>query len=141
MTLESFTNGELFNLQEPLKQLANVDVPARVGIRIARLIRAIAREIEPINEVRNKLILKYGGRDEKGGLSVGADSPNFAQFVEEHDALMKGTTEVEFDIVALPEDVKVDVKVLVALEPFLTIEDTPNVSPDGVVKEIPVATS
>lgn len=139
MSRETFTNGQLFNLQTALKELANVDVPARVGIKIARLIRTVAHEIDPITQVRDKLILKYGAKDEKGSMSVSSNSEHWDEFLAEINALMSQTTDVTFEKVALPEDVKVDVKTLVALEPFLTIEEAPAVNPNGVVKEIPVA--
>ena len=133
MSHEVFTNAQLFALQEPLKELAKVDVPANVGIRIARLIRLIQREVEPINDVRNKLIGKYG---EKG--SINAESPNWEKFVQEHNELMWDTRKVEFEKVVLPDEAKIDVSVLVALEPFLAVADIPASSANGVTKETPV---
>ena len=131
MPFEIFTNAQLFGLQEPLKELAKVDVPAKVGIRIARLIRLIQREVEPINDVRNKLIGKYG---EKG--VVNAESPNWEKFVQEHSELMRDTRKVEFEKVVLPDEVRVGVDTLVALEPFLAVADIPGVPPNGVAADI-----
>lgn len=132
MDKETFTNGQLFTLREPLRALAKIDVPAKVGIRVARLIRKLRAEIEPIGEVRNQLIGKYGEKNEKGEPFINAESPDWKKFVEEHDALMAQTVEVEFEKVVLPDEVVVAVDVLVALEPFLAVADIPGVTPNGV---------
>ena len=150
--LETFTNGEIFSLQvdkkdekgnilspSPLRELSKLDVPAKVGIRIARLIRKLSQEIEPINDVRNKLILKYGVKDEKGQTVINAAVPQFEAFSEEHNSLMKQTTKIEFEKVVLPDEVHVALDVLVALEPFLAVADIPGISTssNGVAKEVP----
>ena len=141
MSLKTFTKGELFSFQEPLRELAKLDVPAKVGIRIARLIRAISQEIGPIEQVRNKLVMKYGKRDERGQVSVGKDSPEFDAFAKEFGSLMEEKTKVEFEKVVLPDEVHVALDVLVALEPFLAVADIPSVNPNGVAKAVVGATS
>ena len=136
MTKDRFSNGQLFTLRGPLQALAKIDVPAKVGIRVARLIRKIGAEIEPLAEVRNKLIIKYGEKNEKGEPFINAESPSWQKFVEEHDALMAQTVEVEFEKVVLPDEVVVAVDALVALEPFLAVADIAGVNPNGTPTNI-----
>lgn len=132
MAQESFTNGQLLGFQEPLKVLMQVNVPARLGIRIARLVRTLRQEIALITGVRDKLIIQYG---EKG--SIGPDSPNWVTFIREHNDLLAQTVTLEVEKVTLPADASVDIATLLALEPFLTVEDMPSPGRNGVEKEAP----
>lgn len=141
MTQETFTNGYLFSLQHPpetspLKELMKIDVPAKVGIRVARLIRLLTKEIEPIAEVHNKLIIKYGERGEKDLPFINGKSPHWDEFALERDALMGATVELDFEKVVLPDDVRIPVGVLVALEPFLAVADIAGASPNGEATNI-----
>lgn len=140
----TLTNGELYGLKGALAELARLDVQAKDGIKIARLIRQLNREIATISDVRNALIAKYalGVQNENGQPMVKRDSPEWPLFAKEHDAMMAETVEVTFDKVALPESVVVSVGTMVVLEPFLSIAEAPGASQNGTGKgaEVPAAT-
>ena len=137
-------NGELYELQPALAELARLDVPAKDGIKIARLIRQLNMEIGTIVAARNALIERHaqGVHNVEGQPIVKRDAPEWPLFAKEHDAMMAEKVEVTFDKVALPESVIVSVGTMVALEPFLSIAEAPGASQNGTGKgaEVPAAT-
>ena len=138
MASETFTNGQLFNLQGSLQELSKLNIPARVGIRVARFVRLIHQEIEPIQQERNKLFVHYGEKTPTG-YHINPDMPGWPAFFEEHESLMSQTIKVEFEPLLLPEDVSLTVATLVALEPFLVLEGAPGDDHRGKVDAIRVA--
>lgn len=62
------TINELLNSTEILQKLASKELKARLALEIARMLKSAEREIQDFNEVRMKLINKYGEKDENGEL-------------------------------------------------------------------------
>lgn len=118
-----FTNGQIYGLREVLKEFTEIDVPAKVGIKIARLVKMLLAEISIIDETRQKLIRKYGEDDVQGGIIIKPDSANWIKFAEEFNEMMGAENKLEFEKVVLPPDTKIGIKLLVMLEPFLEVAD------------------
>ena len=127
--VKKIKNGELFAMKESFNDLMMLELPTLTGLQVVRLLKAIGNQIDGINEVRNKLILKYGEKQENGNVTLTGPgdpdgkplSPNWDKFTEEHDELMNGDTVVEFERVVLPKDSKVPVKTLFAFESFIEV--------------------
>ena len=62
------TINELLNSTEILQKLASKELKARLALEVARMLKSAEKEIQDFNEVRMKLINKYGEKDENGEL-------------------------------------------------------------------------
>ncbi|MDO8670028.1 MAG: hypothetical protein Q7O66_01175 [Dehalococcoidia bacterium] len=116
-------NGEIFQMGQLCGELAEVDVPARVGYHVGRLIKKVQSAGKDIDETRNKLIAKYGEKNDKGLPQVKPDSPNFETFAEEYNGLMDEKTDIDANKVILPAETKIKIKLLMAFDPFLEVTE------------------
>lgn len=62
------TINELLNSTEILQKIASKELKARLALEIARMLKSAEKEIQDFNDVRMKLITKYGEKDENGEL-------------------------------------------------------------------------
>lgn len=82
------------------KLLTAPGVPARVAYRAAKFSKAIAKEIEEMEEARVELVKKYGKDDGKGNFSVTTENQD--TFKEQYDEVLK--EEIELPDVQLKID-------------------------------------
>lgn len=64
------TLNTVVNSNEIFQTLATTQMRARAAFRIAKLTRAIAKELELFNIQRESILKKYGEKDENGNLAV-----------------------------------------------------------------------
>jgi len=149
--LYTLKNGELFALREQLKDLleltvnvggVQLPVPARVQIRLVRLVKMLGVESDVVNETRNKYVRLYGEDKGNGNFSLTGPnsegkelSPNWGKFMEEMNDLMNQTTKVEFEKVLLPDNVNISGSLLFPFEAFLEIEGEEEWARDGEANE------
>ena len=74
--------GELLNSTEILQKLASKELKARLALEVARMLKAIEKEMQDFNDIRMKLITKYGEKDENGELIT--DEKGNCKIEQEH---------------------------------------------------------
>lgn len=114
-------NGEIFEMTQHLGALS-LDVPARVGYHLGRLVKKIKSAGVDIEASRNQLIAKYGVAGEGGQTQIKPDSPNWATFVVEYNGLMNEQTDIDANKVILPAETKISVETLMLFDCFLEVE-------------------
>ena len=120
-------NSDIFNSMTALKTLSDIDFPIKVSLEIAKLILKVENSYKVINDIRNKIIGKYGESDKRGNKSVSPSSPNWADFVYDLNELMNSETEVDFEKIEIPTTVnnsQITIKpsTVVVLEKFVTFK-------------------
>jgi len=80
------TAGELMDARPALTELAQQKWPIVVAYRLAKLIREMDRELEPVEKVRGDLIRELGTQEGMAH-TVKPDSPNFPVFIEKLNEL------------------------------------------------------
>ncbi len=100
------SNGALLLLNGTLVKFPSAT--GKIGYAIARIKRAIAPQIESIDEVRNNLIKKYGSENENGVYEVKeTDTENYSKFIEEFTEILN--IEEEYDVYKIkPEEFNLD---------------------------------
>lgn len=127
-------NEELLAMREALRELGAVDPPAKVGIYIARLSRAILTEAKDVSDALDKLVRKYGndkGHDiftltppnNKEGDPV---SENWDVFAKERKELLAAESDVEAKPVIWPQEVPIKVALLTMFDRWLKVEGIPD---------------
>jgi len=141
--MATVTNGYIFSLRmrqddgsviDYLAQLEAIDVPAKVGIYVQRLIKKLSATYAEIETARVDLVNKLGEKGEDGksrlylpgnkeGMPV---SPNYVQFMQEFTELMAETTDIEVKPVILPGDTVAPslTRLLTIFELFVIVEGT-----------------
>ena len=130
------TNGEIFDAQKPLGELAPQKMPVKISLAVLELkdlIKPIAGRVE---ELRNKLIREYGEDGIKGfgvwpevlvpdpeheGRSLQEPNPKWEPFVKDFGEVRAEEVELDFEPIALPESVELSPAALMALEKFVKI--------------------
>jgi hypothetical protein len=95
-------------------------LPIALSFKLARLAKAITAEAKTIYEERNKLIEKYGTKNDKGVAEIAPNTPAMEAF--NADAAVLYAQEVTLDIepVELPATIDVKPATLIAAIPFVT---------------------
>lgn len=132
------TNGELFNLAQPLNQLMAEKFPVRTSYALAKLGQKLQEHLKVVNDVRNALIKKHGSEDpETKQFGIKPNTPEMTRFGEELAELFAQEIEVEVaGKVKLPEKVastcdkckhnmekayEVEAGILLALDKFIEV--------------------
>jgi hypothetical protein len=88
---------------------------------LAKIAKKVNEELKVIEEVRTKLITKYGTTDDKGNCSIKPENPQWAEFLKEFEELMSQEVDIICDKVKLPETLVVDAQTLMALDKFVEV--------------------
>lgn len=119
--------GELKGILEALQVLIEKEISIKVSYKISKMVRKVAEEYELFEQSRQKLLQKYGRKDEKGQLIsengiVILEKPE--EFNEEFNSLYN--TDIEFDIEPLKleslGDITLSPKILLVLDKLITDE-------------------
>lgn len=115
------TNGELFASREAFGRLIQRDdLPVKYAFEIVKLVKKLGTDMSAIEDQKNGLIKKYG-TEKNGQIQVEQSGENFGKFVVDFNELMKIETEVIFEKVKIPDNIKITGQDLAALEPFIEI--------------------
>lgn len=93
------TIGELYEAHAALGQLAAKELPIKSALKVRRLARAVAEHVTDANAERDKLIDKYGQKDEQGHLVHGEGNTIQLAFPAEFQAawneLLSASVEID----------------------------------------------
>lgn len=92
------SNGKLVNSIEVLSKLTNKELPIKFSYALSKNIIKINRELEAYNKERQKLIEKYGEKDEQGKIKTKEDGSVNIKDVENWNRDFKELLEIENDI-------------------------------------------
>ena len=118
MPTETLKNHEIMTMQGALVELVRVPMPVRYGWPAQKVANKLAKAMDEINQARDRLIRNYG-KEEGGQVKVAPDAPNRTEFDKELKELMDAEQTIEFDPIALPEDLVLPMASLMALDRFL----------------------
>lgn len=92
------SNEKLANSINVLSKLINMELPIKLSYAFSKNITKIDRELEVYNKERQKLIEKYGEKDEEGKLKVKEDGNINIIDVDNFNKDIKEILEIETDI-------------------------------------------
>ena len=124
------TNGEIFNVQEPLKRLLAEKLPVKDAFKLAKLAKKLDDQLLAINQTRQGLFKTYGDLDATqqsyrvkpyidDGNGNAIENPKVIKFREETEELMAIEMEIVFDAVELPDTLEIEPRDLMALDKFV----------------------
>ena len=119
------TNAEIYNATEPMKKLLRVKLPVRTSYALVQLAGKLRPQSDVIEQVRMKLIVEYGQRDEKrsGRPYISPEMAGFPKFAAELGVLFEQKVELDIgDKIKLPPTIEIEPYVLMALEKFVELE-------------------
>ena len=119
------TIAEIFNVKEPLQELARQKLPVKTSLAVLKLIRKLNEHLIPAEEVKNNLVKQYGGppvdAPNSGQISIQPGDANFPRFAEEFSELVQQEIELVFEKIILPDTLEIEPAVLMALEKFVKV--------------------
>ena len=119
------TNGEIYTTREPLDKLMAAKMPIKTCYELARIAKLLSDQIAIIGQLKDRLITTYGTLPEKGPPrpTISPGDEGWPKFAEELGILMSQEIEVDFEMVELPLDLKIEPYVIFALERFVKCEE------------------
>ena len=87
------TVQQMIDSVSALRDINEKKMPAKTAYQFARIIREIERELKNFQEARNKLIERYGKKDESGKLIEDKDG-NIEIFPDKQEAFKKEADEL-----------------------------------------------
>ena len=124
------TIGELYEASAALQVLATKEVPLSGALRVRRLARAVRDHVTDANAEREKLIDKYGQKDEDGQLAREGDTIRLAfpqEFQSAWGELLAENVEIEDKLVLhvadLGDSIQIEPGVLLGLGDLLEDSD------------------
>jgi len=100
--------SNVVNATETFNKIMQQSFKGSLAFKIARLARELDKEMQTFNEERQKIIQKYGNKDENGELiidengNVKFDNANIEEINQEFNSLLE--TELEINADKLPMD-------------------------------------
>lgn len=91
-------NEVLVNSVQVLSKLNNAELPVRVSYKLAKNIKSIEKELNIYEEEKQKLINKYGEKDEEGKLKTKEDGSINITDTENWNKDIKELLEIEAEI-------------------------------------------
>ena len=108
-------NEVLVNSVQVLRKLNNAELPVRVSYKLAKNIKSIDKELKIYEEEKQKLINKYGEKDEEGKSKVNEngminilDTENWNKDIKE---LLEIEVEINVEKINIDELAKSDLKI------------------------------
>ncbi len=130
------TNGEIFDAQKPLTELAPQKMPWKTSLAVLKirdLIKPLAAQVE---ELRNKFIQEYGDEGPEGmsvkptilipdpeheGRMIPVPNPKWEPFTKDFAGVRSVEVELDFEPIALPDSAELSPAALMALEKFVKV--------------------
>ncbi|MCK9358194.1 MAG: hypothetical protein M0R22_13795 [Dehalococcoidia bacterium] len=109
---------DIITATQGLGELMGMTLPIALSFKLARLAKAIGAEAKVIYEERDKLIVKYGEKDDKGQTKVKPE--NLDAFNADAAVLYSQEVTLDLDPVELPATIELKPGTLVAAFPFVT---------------------
>ena len=135
------TNGELYGVNGALGRLAEIKLPVKTSLQVAKLASKVGDKLRPVEEVKKGLVKTYeiySEPGEAGGeiLKTKGDDGELKKFIEEFNELLLQEDEFVFEKIRLPEKVtgtcdackhnmdvtfQLEPRILMALEKFVEV--------------------
>jgi hypothetical protein len=87
--------------QEASEKLLAADLPVKTAWKLRKAFNVLKKELEDLEEMRLKLVNKYGTPDKTGGVSVLGDK--LVNFLNEFNPLLEQDIEITYDPVPISE--------------------------------------
>ncbi len=120
------TNGQIWISAQSVKTLMGQKFPVPTSMRLVKLAQEIDIHTAVINGVRNNLITQHAvEKDANGQPKISEGTPQMEAFVKDWAELMATEIDVEFkgNKIKLPWTVNIEPSTLIALDPFIDIQD------------------
>ena len=108
------SNEKLVNSIGVLSKLTNMELPIKLSYAFSKNITKIDRELTAYNKERQKLIEKYGEKDEEGKLKTKEDGTinilDIDSFYKDLKEILEIETEVDIHVIDL-ENINVDINI------------------------------
>lgn len=92
------SNEKLANSINVLSKLINMELPIKLSYALSKNITKIDRELEAYNKERQKLIEKYGEKDEEGKLKTKEDGTINILDIDNFNKDLKEILEIETEV-------------------------------------------
>jgi len=135
------TNGELYGVNGALGRLAEIKLPVKTSLQVAKLASKVGDKLRPVEEVKKGLVKTYeiySEPGEAGGeiLKTKGDDGELKKFIEEFNELLLQEDEFVFEKIRLPEKIagtcdackhnmdvtfQLEPRILMALEKFVEV--------------------
>lgn len=117
------TNGEIYNVKEPLQRLSAMQFPVKTSLALIKLAKKLNEFAIPIEQVRMGLIKQYGKPSEGNPqqFEIKPGDENWEKFIQEYKELMEQEVEVVFEQPVIPESLEISPVALMALEKFIKV--------------------
>jgi len=121
---KAIKNGQIFEAAGPLQKLMAVKLPVKTGYQLSKAVIKFNERLKAIEEVRLNLVDRYGTEEEgiKGKI-VKDDNPDFDKFVKEVEELFDIEEDMILQKIRLPNDLEIEVDVLMPLVDIGLIEE------------------
>ncbi len=120
------TNGQIWISSQAVKTLMGEKLPVQTSMRLVKLAQEIDIHLAVINSVRNNLITTHSTEKDKAGQPmINENTPEMEAFAKDWAELMATEIDVEFkgEKIKLPWTVNIEPSTLIALEPFIDIQE------------------
>lgn len=108
------SNERLVNSINVLSKLTNMELPVKLSYAFSKNITKIDRELTIYNKERQKLIEKYGEKNEEGNLKTKEDGTinilDIDSFNKDLKEILEIETEIDIHVIDL-EDANTDIKI------------------------------
>jgi hypothetical protein len=84
----------IVNASMALVEMGNLDVSGDVAFKIIRLTSNLQKVVEDFDKVKNEVIKKYGEIDDKGNITVQADSEKYIECMSEINNVLQNDVEL-----------------------------------------------
>ena len=111
---------DIITATQGLGELMGMALPIALSFKLARLAKAITAEAKTIYDERNKLIEKYGTKNDKGVAEIAPNTPAMEAFNADVTILFSQEVTLDLEPVALPATIDVKPATLIAAIPFVT---------------------
>jgi hypothetical protein len=110
--------GELIQASRVVNKFFNKQMEFKLSYRLTKLAKKIASEISDFDTAKNKLILKYGTKDDKGNVSVSQEKMD--EFSKELEPVL--AEEIDLDVALIPFDLIEKSKIEISANELIMIE-------------------
>ncbi len=114
------TIARLVNLSPSLKRLGAEPLPVKTSYALAKMIKKVQAELEIYDSERIKLCEKYGRKNKQG---YDIDESKMSAFNSDYEELLQQEAEIDYEPIALPDNVTISASDLLALEEFIKLEE------------------
>jgi len=98
--------GILKQSEKALSKLMNANLDIKIAYTLGRIANKIGQELKTVEDLRVKLVEKYGDKDEKGQHVVPEDKKE--EFWTEYSELLEAEVELDFNKITLEKLAKVN---------------------------------